>query len=188
GGNNSDRLLGECSLNLVEVVSGRVPHIEEWVPLNTEGDLRLSLDYDSVGRLPVPGDSVVLLCLSNQLDFFPLPVWDMEDDPLRPGSPSWLWSYDASQRLPRRRDGGSRAVGTATGVGFRVEEAGDDFFLISYSTPAEGWRCAVEVHRFLVYPDPTAPRRWTLSGFRDHAIATPAAAAVRCAVLHARQG
>lgn len=30
-----------------------------------------------------------------------------------------------------------------------MEEAGDDFFLISYATP-EGWRCAVEVHRFLV--------------------------------------
>ena len=55
---SGDRLLGECSINLVEVVSGRVPHIEEWVPLNTEGDLRLSLDYDSVGRLPMPGDSV----------------------------------------------------------------------------------------------------------------------------------
>lgn len=53
-----DRLLGECSLNLVGVVSGRAPHVEEWVPLDTEGDLRLSLDYDSVGPLPVPGDSV----------------------------------------------------------------------------------------------------------------------------------
>ncbi len=30
-----------------------------------------------------------------------------------------------------------------------MEEAGDDFFLVSYPTP-EGWRCAVEVHRFLV--------------------------------------
>ena len=62
GGSSSsssrDRLLGECSINLVGVVSGRVPHIEEWVPLNTEGDLRLSLDYDSVGSAPAPGDSV----------------------------------------------------------------------------------------------------------------------------------
>lgn len=37
-----------------------------------------------------------------------------------------------------------------------------------------------------VYPDPTAPPRWTLSGVRDHAIATPAAVAVRGAVLRAR--
>eukprot|EP00904_Undaria_pinnatifida_P002215 jgi/Undpi1/11995/HiC_scaffold_4.g01694.m1 len=99
GGSSSsssrDRLLGECSINLVGVVSGRVPHIEEWVPLNTEGDLRLSLDYDSVGSAPAPGDSV--------------------------------------------------------------------------------------------YPDPTAPRRWTLSRLRDHANATPAAAAIRTAVLCASQ-
>lgn len=53
-----DRLVGECSLFLVEVASGRAPHFEEWVPLDTEGELRLSLDYDSVGPLPVPGDSV----------------------------------------------------------------------------------------------------------------------------------
>ncbi|CAM9699245.1 unnamed protein product, partial [Ectocarpus fasciculatus] len=58
GGGVNDRLLGECSLNLVEVVSGRAPHVEEWVPLDSEGELRLSLDYDSVGELPVPGDSV----------------------------------------------------------------------------------------------------------------------------------
>lgn len=55
-----DRVLGECSLNLVEVVSGRAPHIEEWVPLDSGGDLRLSLDYDSVGTMPTPGDSVGL--------------------------------------------------------------------------------------------------------------------------------
>lgn len=57
-GGGSDRLLGECSLNLVEVVSGRAPHVEEWIPLDSEGELRLSLDYDSVGESPVPGDSV----------------------------------------------------------------------------------------------------------------------------------
>ncbi|CAM9603071.1 unnamed protein product [Ectocarpus sp. 4 AP-2014] len=173
GGGGNDRLLGECFLNLVEVVSGRAPHVEEWVPLDSEGELRLSLDYDSVRELPVPGDSVVLLCLSNRLDFFPLPVWGTTDDPARPGSPSWLW--------PRRlsRSGGG-------GEGFRVEEAGDDFYLLSYSTP-EGWRCAVEVHRFLVYPDPTAPQRWTLSGVRNHAAATPAAAAIRGAVLRASE-
>lgn len=52
-------LLGECSLDLVEMVCGRAPHVEEWVPLNSEGDLRLSLNYDSVGAaVPVPGDSV----------------------------------------------------------------------------------------------------------------------------------
>ncbi|CBJ33610.1 expressed unknown protein [Ectocarpus siliculosus] len=95
GGGGNDRLLGECSLNLVEVVSGRAPHVEEWVPLDSEGELRLSLDYDSVRELPVPGDSV--------------------------------------------------------------------------------------------YPDPTAPQRWTLSGVRDHAAATPAAAAIRGAVLRASQ-
>ena len=65
GSGSGDRLLGECSINLVEVVSGRVPHMEEWVPLNTEGDLRLSLDYDSVGCPPVPGDSVRSECNSN---------------------------------------------------------------------------------------------------------------------------
>jgi len=37
-----------------------------------------------------------------------------------------------------------------------------------------------------VYPDPYAPQRWTLSSVRDHAIATPAAAAVRGAILRAR--
>lgn len=37
-----------------------------------------------------------------------------------------------------------------------------------------------------VYPDPYAPQRWTLSSVRDHAIATPAAAAVREAVIRAR--
>lgn len=62
GGHGGDRLLGECSLNLVEVVSGRAPHMEEWVPLDSEGDLRLSLDYDSVGTVPVPGDSVSRMC------------------------------------------------------------------------------------------------------------------------------
>eukprot|EP00752_Nemacystus_decipiens_P004775 g4346.t1 len=178
---DGDRVLAECSLNLVEVVSGRAPHIEEWVPLDSGGDLRLCLAYDSVGTAPAPGDSVVLLCLSNRLDFFPLPVWDTAVDPCRPGSPSWLWARDAAQRrLLGSGDGGGG------GGGFRVEEAGDDFFLISYATP-EGWRCAVEVHRFLVYPDPTAPPRWTLSRARDHAIATPAAAAVRGAVLRASQ-
>ena len=55
---SSDRVLGECSLNLVEVVSGRAPHIEDWVPLDSGGDLRLCLDYDSVGTMPAPGDSV----------------------------------------------------------------------------------------------------------------------------------
>ncbi|CAM9336395.1 unnamed protein product [Ectocarpus sp. 12 AP-2014] len=173
GGGGNDRLLGECSLNLVEVVSGRAPHVEEWVPLDSEGELRLSLDYDSVRELAVPGDSVVLLCLSNRLDFFPVPVWGTADKPARPGSPSWLWPRGLS-----RRGGG--------GAGFRVEEAGDDFYLLSYSTP-EGWRCAVEVHRYLVYPDPTAPQRWTLSGVRDHAAATPAAAAIREVLLRASQ-
>ncbi|CAN0141512.1 unnamed protein product, partial [Ectocarpus sp. 8 AP-2014] len=173
GGGGNDRLLGECSLNLVEVVTGRAPHVEEWVPLDSEGELRLSLDYDSVRDLPVPGDSVVLLCLSNRLDFFPLPVWGTTDDPARPGSPSWLWPRGLS------RSGGG-------GEGFRVEEAGDDFYLLSYSTP-EGWRCAVEVHRYLVYPDPIAPQRWTLSRVRDHAAATPAAAAIRGVVLRASQ-
>eukprot|EP00903_Cladosiphon_okamuranus_P008181 g7880.t1 len=177
-----DPLLGECSLNLVEVVSGRAPHIEEWVPLDSEGDLRLSLDYDSVGTMPAPGDSVVLLCLTNRLDYFPLPVWDASftADPGRPGSASWLWARDASQR---RWLGPGGSGGGGGGV-FQVEEAGDDFFLISYATP-EGWRCAVEVHRFLVHADPMLPRRWTLSEVRDHAIATPAAAAVRGALLRA---
>ncbi|CAM9683632.1 unnamed protein product [Pylaiella littoralis] len=177
-----DRLLGECSLNLVEVVSGRAPHVQEWVPLDSEGDLRLSLDYDSVGGEPVPGDSVVLLCLSNRLDFFPLPVWNAVEDPSRPWSPSWLWARSASHWLPGR----ASSSGGSSGDGFRVEEAGDDFFLVSYATP-EGWRCAVEVHRFLVYPDPTAPQRWTLSSVRDHVITTPAAAAFRGAVLRASQ-
>lgn len=54
----NDLVLGECSLNLVEVVSGRAPHIDEWIPLDSGGDLRLSLDFDSVGRMPAPGDSV----------------------------------------------------------------------------------------------------------------------------------
>lgn len=56
-GQGSDRLLGECTLDLVSVVSGRVLHMEEWVPLSSGGDLKLSLDYDSVGTLPSPGDS-----------------------------------------------------------------------------------------------------------------------------------
>lgn len=61
-----DRLVGECSLNLVEVVSGRAPHFEEWVPLDTEGDLRLSLNYDSVGEWPRPGDTVRGSCVSRR--------------------------------------------------------------------------------------------------------------------------
>lgn len=62
----ADGVLGECSLNLVEVVSGRAPHIEEWVPLDRGGDLRLSLDYDSVGGMPVPGDSVRTMTTDNE--------------------------------------------------------------------------------------------------------------------------
>ncbi len=61
-----DLLLGKCSLNLVEVVSGRAPHIEEWVPLDRGGDLRLSLDYDSVGGMPAPGDSVRTMTTCNE--------------------------------------------------------------------------------------------------------------------------
>lgn len=48
--------------------------------------------------------------------------------------------------------GGGGGGGGSRGEGFRVEEAGDDFFLLSYKAP-EGWRCAVEVHRFLVSGD-----------------------------------
>lgn len=93
----------------------------------------------------MPPAQVVLLCLSNRLDFFPLPVWHAAEDPSRPWSPSWLWARGASRWLAGRAD----RSGGSSGGGFRVEEAGDDFFLISYATP-EGWRCAVEVHRFLV--------------------------------------
>lgn len=86
---------------------------------------------------------VVLLCLSSKLDFFPLPVWAADEDPVRPGSRSWLWSMGTG-RWHRGGRGRRRQ-----GAGFRVEEAGDDFYLISYPAP-EGWRCAVEIHRFLV--------------------------------------
>lgn len=85
---------------------------------------------------------VVLLCLSNRLDFFPLPIWDTDDDPARPHSPSWLWAMgEGRRRLTMGRRGREE--------GFRLEQAGDDFVLVSYPSP-EGWRCAVEVHRFLV--------------------------------------
>lgn len=87
---------------------------------------------------------VVLLCLSNRLDFFPMPIWDSDNDPARPGSPSWVWAGGASLG-----QGGRGTGDVGRGEGFRVEEVGDDFFLLSYATP-EGWRCAVEVHRFLV--------------------------------------
>lgn len=79
----------------------------------------------------------MLLCLSSPLDFFPLPVWEVEIFRGNPGSPSWLWSGAATKSPQDRRET------------FRLEEAGDDYFLVSYASP-EGWRCAVEVHRFLV--------------------------------------
>lgn len=47
----------------MDVVCGRAPHVEEWIPLDTEGDLRMSLDYDTVEDIPAPGDSVSLLSL-----------------------------------------------------------------------------------------------------------------------------
>ena len=53
-----DRLVAECSLNLMDVICGRAPHVEEWVPLDTGGELRLSLDYDTVEDSPAPGKSV----------------------------------------------------------------------------------------------------------------------------------
>lgn len=55
---DGDVSLGHCTLNLVNVASGRVPHMEEWVPLSSGGALKLSLDYDSAGAVPSPGDSV----------------------------------------------------------------------------------------------------------------------------------
>lgn len=101
--------------------------------------LPTKIEFSSTSSPHCPHRQVVLLCLSNRLDFFPLPVWGSADVPGQPGSQSWLW--------PR---GLSHSGGGGGGCeGFRVEEAGDDFHLLSYSTP-EGWRCAVEVHRYLV--------------------------------------
>lgn len=81
---------------------------------------------------------VVLLCLASRLDFFPLPVWDVIGDVPAPTSwrsSPWTW--------------GGTSCWWSGSVKFRLEEMGDDYFLVSYPSP-EGWRCAVEVHRFLV--------------------------------------
>ncbi|CAN0298084.1 unnamed protein product, partial [Ascophyllum nodosum] len=126
---------------------------------------------------PAPGKSgskVGLICLSNRLDFFPLPVVS-DEDPVHPGSPFWLWGNGASARR-------SRAAAKGATRGFRVEKAGDDFILLSYRTP-EGWRCAVEVHRFLVYVDSTTSSFFSISGLRDRAFSIPACSALRDTLL-----
>ncbi|CAN0060987.1 unnamed protein product [Discosporangium mesarthrocarpum] len=101
------------------------------------GHLRVSVDYDTVGIPPAPGDQVLLLSLASPLDLFPLPIWPKGCEPSL--GPMAVWGAQGGGRR-----GWCRGKG-----GFRVEEVGDDFYLVSYAS-GEGWRCIVEIHRFLV--------------------------------------
>ncbi|CAM9566433.1 unnamed protein product, partial [Choristocarpus tenellus] len=60
GAERREKVIGKCLLNLLEIISGRLPHLEEWIWLDTGGQLKISIDYDTAGTLPVPGDRVRL--------------------------------------------------------------------------------------------------------------------------------
>ena len=140
---DDDRLLGKCSINVLPILCGKTPYLDEWCTLHHKSDsrvdhgsrvdaagrVRIVIEYEPTDPPPRPGD----LCVFANVH--PLA------DELYPIAP-----YSIRNSTGRSTAGKSLTRRPKT---YRVEEVVGDNVVLSYQT-SEGWQCTFEVHRYIL--------------------------------------
>ncbi|KAL9183065.1 LOW QUALITY PROTEIN: hypothetical protein ACHAXT_004852 [Thalassiosira profunda] len=154
---NDDCLLGQCSINVLRILSGRTPYFDEWCTLhnervkNSDGDdaagrVRIVIEYEPTDPPPRAGDVCVFAHVHPLVDeLYPIPLRST----VRPVRSSTSMSTFSSASLSSAAPSYVPTLRSLPKT-FRVEEVVGDHVVLSYTTPKENWHCTFEVHRFLL--------------------------------------
>lgn len=167
--NNDDYLLGNCSINVLRILSGKTPYFDEWCNLHDDADkslsqkqqqqrhdrderaagrVRIVIEYEPSDPPPRPGDRCVFANaypLAEEL--YPVPLRSIRNSVHSVRSSSTLSSMSAESRSSKTP---SQSTPTCRPKRYLVEEVVGDHVVLSYRTPVENWTCTFEAHRYLL--------------------------------------
>mmetsp|Transcript_35274 Transcript_35274/g.75309 ORF Transcript_35274/g.75309 Transcript_35274/m.75309 type:complete len:788 (+) Transcript_35274:203-2566(+) len=167
---NEDYLLGKCSINVLRILSGKTPYFDEWCTLHDDnhsqqhqrrgssdgdgaaGRVRIVVEYEPSDPPPRPGDKCVFANACPLADeLYPIPLHSMCNvtRPARSSSTLSSVSFESSSSRTTSRPSLSSSL-ICRPKRYLVEEVVGDHVILSYRTPAEGWTCTFEVHRYLL--------------------------------------
>jgi len=163
--------IGECSINITRVLTGKTAYFDEWCTLHNDGIVGLNDQKDGAGRVrvvieyeptdspPRSGDVCVFANIYPDMEreMYPVPLYSVRTNPqvFRSGS-STSFERSISASNITLSSAGSSSVSCKSGIAsqlirqpkqFYVEESVGDHVILSCQTP-EHWSVTFEVHRY----------------------------------------
>ena len=159
--NHDDYLVGNCSINILRILSGKTPYFDEWCTLhndktstgnqnNEAGRVRIVIEYEPTDPPPRAGDVCVFANVYPVDDeLYPVPLYTIKNvtRPIR--SSASMSSVTTASSVSLSSDYSRLTTVVVQPKTFLVDEVVGDYVVLLYKTP-EGWNCTFEVHRYLL--------------------------------------
>ena len=159
--NNDDYLVGKCSINILQILSGKTAYFDEWCDLEqpqnkdnnkknndddtSAGRVRIVIEYEPTDPPPRSGDICTFANVYPLVEqLYPIPLVRSNMSTISTTSLSYSITPKSSTSTTFKR---TIACYPKT---FTVEEVVGDHVVLSYTTPIENWHCTFEAHRYLL--------------------------------------
>ena len=163
--------VGECSINITRVLTGKTPYFDEWCTLHNDsitgledledgaGRVRVVVEYEPTDAPPKSGDVCIFANIypAMEKEMYPVPLYSVRTNRqiYRSGS---ITSFDKSTSASSTTlsSAGSSSLSSKSSTStqlirqpkqFHVEESVGDHVVLSYTSP-ENWKVTFETHRY----------------------------------------